>query len=71
MADARHYHRLPSPLRMKRGGELLHAQLAYETWGTLSPHADNAVLILPGLSPGAHAASGPHDPSGGWWEAII
>jgi len=71
MADARRYHRLPSPLRMKRGGELLHAQLAYETWGTLSPHADNAVLILPGLSPSAHAASGPHDPSGGWWEAII
>lgn len=71
MADARRYHSLPSPLRMKRGGELLHAQLAYETWGTLSPHADNAVLILPGLSPGAHAASGPHDPSAGWWEAII
>ncbi|WP_297923352.1 homoserine O-acetyltransferase [Metallibacterium sp.] len=71
MADARRYHRLPSPFRMKRGGELIGAHLAYETWGTLSPHADNAVLILPGLSPSAHAASGPHDSSDGWWEAII
>ena len=71
MSDARRYHRLPSPFRMKRGGELHSADLAYETWGTLSPHADNAVLVLPGLSPSAHAASNRHDSSDGWWEAII
>ncbi|MDE3141138.1 MAG: homoserine O-acetyltransferase, partial [Pseudomonadota bacterium] len=27
--------------------------------------------VLPGLSPSAHAASNRHDPSDGWWEAII
>lgn len=71
MADARHYIDLPSPFRMKRGGSLDGARLAYETWGTLSAHADNAVLVLPGLSPSAHAASSADDPSAGWWEAII
>ncbi len=71
MADARRYHDLPSPLRMKRGGELAGARLAYETWGTLTPGRDNAVLVLPGLSPSAHAASSSLDPSEGWWEAII
>ncbi len=71
MPDARRYHRLPTPFRMKRGGTLEHAVLAYETWGKLSAHGDNAVLVLPGLSPGAHAASSDIDPGAGWWEAII
>ncbi len=56
---------------MKRGGALQEATLAYETWGALSPEADNAILVLPGLSPSAHAASGDIDPSAGWWEEII
>jgi homoserine O-acetyltransferase len=56
---------------MKRGGELHGASIAYETWGELSPARDNAVLILTGLSPSAHAASNAGDPSPGWWEAMI
>ncbi|WP_062537804.1 homoserine O-acetyltransferase MetX [Mizugakiibacter sediminis] len=71
MADARRYFDLPSPFRMKRGGELRGARLAYETWGTPSAARDNAVLILTGLSPGAHAASNAEDPSPGWWEGIV
>lgn len=71
MADARQYFVLPSPFEMKRGGELRGAQLAYETWGTLSKACDNAVLILTGLSPSAHAASNRSDGSPGWWEDII
>ncbi|HEX7111148.1 MAG TPA: alpha/beta fold hydrolase, partial [Mizugakiibacter sp.] len=71
MADARRYFDLPSPFRMKRGGELRGARLAYETWGTLDAARDNAVLILTGLSPGAHAASSDEDPSPGWWEGIV
>ncbi len=71
MADARQYFTLPSPFRMKRGGELRDAQLAYETWGTLNAARDNAVLILTGLSPSAHAARNALDDSPGWWEDII
>ena len=71
MDDARRYFDLPSPFAMKRGGRLHGARLAYETWGTLAAARDNAVLILTGLSPSAHAASSAEDPSPGWWEAII
>ncbi len=72
MTDARRYHALPSPFPMKRGGQLLEARLAYETWGRLNPAADNAVLLLTGLSPSAHAASQPDgDTSPGWWEDML
>ena len=71
MADARRYHDLPSPFAMKRGGTLHGARVAYETWGTLDEDAGNAILILTGLSPSAHAASNADDPSPGWWEAMI
>lgn len=71
MADARQYFALPSPFRMKRGGELRGARLAYETWGRLNAARDNAVLILTGLSPSAHAARNAIDDSPGWWEDIV
>lgn len=71
MSDARRYADLPSPFPMKRGGALVGARVAYETWGRLTPARDNALLILTGLSPSAHAASSPDDPSPGWWEAMI
>ena len=69
--DARRYHALPSPFAMKRGGQLHGAAVAYETWGKLRESRDNAMLILTGLSPSAHAASSPQDPSPGWWEEMI
>lgn len=69
--DARRYHALPSPFPMKRGGALHGAQVAYETWGRLNPARDNAVLILTGLSPSAHAASCAQDTAPGWWEEMI
>jgi homoserine O-acetyltransferase/O-succinyltransferase len=61
---------LPSPFAMKRGEALQGARLAYETWGELAASGDNAVLILTGLSPSAHAASTPENPEAGWWEAM-
>lgn len=69
--DARRYFALPSPFPMKRGGALHGAHVAYETWGALNPARDNAVLILTGLSPSAHAASCAEDPSPGWWEDML
>jgi homoserine O-acetyltransferase len=71
MSDARQWFALPSPFRMKRGSEIVGARLAYETWGTLSAARDNALLVLTGLSPSAHAASSTADPSPGWWEEMI
>lgn len=70
-ADARRYFDLSSPFPMKRGGALSAARLAYETWGALSPARDNAILILTGLSPSAHAASNETDPSPGWWQDML
>lgn len=71
MGDARRYHSLSSPFRMKRGGELHGARVAFETWGTLAPARDNAILILTGLSPSAHAAANAEDPTRGWWDDMI
>ena len=62
---------LPSPFPMKRGGALLDARMAYEPWGTLNAAGDNAVLILTGLSPDAHAASSQANPEPGWWEPML
>ena len=71
MADARRYFDLPSPFPMKRGGELHGARIAYETWGTLNAARDNAVLIVTGLSPDAHAARNEGNAADGWWEAML
>jgi homoserine O-acetyltransferase len=56
---------------MRCGGVLPQVDIVYETWGTLSPARDNAVLVLTGLSPGAHARSSAEDPTPGWWEEMI
>src|SRR5690554_6588763 len=62
---------LPDPFPMKRGGTLRGARVAYETWGTLDADGANAVLILPGLSPNAHAAANDANPEPGWWEEMV
>ena len=56
---------------MRLGGELTDVQLAYESWGRLSPDKDNVLLLFTGLSPSAHAASSGVDPTPGWWEEML
>ena len=68
--DARQYALLPDPFPMWRGGALHGARIAYETWGKLNAARDNALLLFTGLSPPAHAAASPQDPSPGWWEGM-
>ncbi|MGH8227278.1 MAG: homoserine O-acetyltransferase MetX [Steroidobacteraceae bacterium] len=70
-ADGRRYAALPDPFPMWRGGELHGARVAYETWGELAENRDNVLLLFTGLSPSAHAASSPSDPTDGWWEGMI
>jgi homoserine O-acetyltransferase/O-succinyltransferase len=56
------------------GGGLLHdIEIAYETWGELSPAGDNAVLVCHALTGDSHAAGamGAGHPSMGWWDALI
>ncbi|MDR7134406.1 homoserine O-acetyltransferase [Lysobacter niastensis] len=62
---------LPSPFPMKRGGALHGARVAYETWGVLNASRDNAILIVTGLSPDAHAASNAGNREPGWWEPML
>ncbi|MFP7721337.1 homoserine O-acetyltransferase MetX [Lysobacter sp. A3-1-A15] len=62
---------LPDPFPMRRGDALHGARVAYETWGTLNAARDNAVLVLTGLSPDAHAAANRANPEPGWWEEML
>ncbi|MBT5098696.1 homoserine O-acetyltransferase [Gammaproteobacteria bacterium] len=57
--------------KLHRGGVLQEVVVAYESWGSLSDNHDNVILVFGGLSPSAHAASSPEDPSRGWWEFMI
>jgi homoserine O-acetyltransferase/O-succinyltransferase len=56
---------------MRSGGMLPRLDVAYETWGRLDARRSNAVLLFTGLSPSAHAACSPTDPSSGWWEDMV
>ncbi|MEJ3403459.1 homoserine O-acetyltransferase [Rathayibacter sp. YIM 133350] len=58
---------------LERGGSLPFARLAFETWGTLSPAADNAVLVLHALTGDSHI-TGPASPghlTSGWWSGMV
>jgi hypothetical protein len=59
------------PLELVYSGSLPSFDIAYETWGTLSPKKDNVILLHTGLSASSHAASTEANPSEGWWEKFI
>jgi len=61
------------PIALRAGGSLSPVEVAYETWGTLAPARDNAVLVCHALTGDSHAA-GPVEPGHsqlGWWNALI
>jgi homoserine acetyltransferase len=64
------YHH-PFPLQLTYSETLPSFDIAYETWGTLSPTRDNVILLHTGLSASSHAASTASNPTQGWWEQFI
>jgi len=67
----------PHAMPLESGQALGPITLAYETYGTLSPAKDNAILILHALSGDAHVA-GYHaedlekpKPKPGWWDIMV
>lgn len=58
---------------LESGGVLPDVRVAYETWGTLSPERDNAVLVLHALTGDSHVVGdpAPGHPTRGWWEGLI
>ena len=60
-------------LDLERGGVLPDVTVAYETWGTLSPSGDNAVLVEHALTGDSHVVgdAGSGHPSAGWWPGLI
>lgn len=61
------------PLGFEAGGFLPHVRLAYESWGELSPAADNAILVLHALTGDSHVIGDPGNghATGGWWDGMI
>lgn len=59
------------PIFFDNGGFLPDFEIAYETWGELSPEKDNLVMIHTGLSASSHAKSQPKNSKLGWWEDFI
>ena len=64
-------YRHTQPLPLTYAAPLPEFDIAYETWGTLSPARDNVILLHTGLSASSHAASTGQNPSPGWWEKFI
>jgi homoserine O-acetyltransferase len=71
MTSATQFLNIRKTFQFRRGGSIPGMTLAYETWGKLNRKHSNAVMILTGISPSAHAASNSLDPAEGWWEPVI
>ena len=71
MSSATQFLHSRKPFAFRRGGSIAELTLAYETWGELDRNHSNAIMILTGISPSAHAASNSLDSSEGWWEPMI
>ncbi|HWE64197.1 MAG TPA: homoserine O-acetyltransferase, partial [Chloroflexota bacterium] len=64
---------IPDPLTLESGRTLPGLTIAYESYGRLNRHRDNAILLCHALSGDAHAAGyhTPQDKRPGWWETMV
>ena len=64
---------LPDGFAFHHGTTIAPFEIVYETFGTLAPAKDNAILVCHALSPGAHAAGKytEADATAGWWDGLI
>ncbi len=61
-----------NPLLTRGGGRLAQVEVAYETYGELSPARDNALFVCHALTGDAHAAGLRHgETKPGWWDNLI
>ncbi|HPG24557.1 MAG TPA: homoserine O-acetyltransferase, partial [Myxococcota bacterium] len=58
-------------LALAMGGSLEGVEIAFETWGELSPARDNAILVCHALSGDSHAARHDDLDDPGWWEVVV
>lgn len=61
-------------LVLEGGGRLPRVDVAYETYGRLTPNRDNAVFVCHALSGDAHVAGYHETPAGrvfGWWDEMV
>jgi len=61
----------PGPITLTTGGVLPEVRVAYETYGELSSHKDNAVLIFHALSGDSHVAAHNDKDDPGWWNVLV
>ncbi|MBS3764550.1 MAG: homoserine O-acetyltransferase, partial [Planctomycetes bacterium] len=63
----------PDRLELRCGAKLGPIDVAYETYGELTPERDNAILICHALSGDAHVAGrhSPDDSKAGWWDLMV
>jgi len=60
-----------SPFVTEGGAVLPLVDIAYETWGTLSPTRDNVVIVAHALTGNSHVASHGLGDEPGWWEPMV
>jgi len=60
-------------LQFEAGGALPQVRIAYETWGTLNPACDNAIMVEHALTGDSHVSgpAGAGHPTAGWWDGLI
>lgn len=60
-----------NPLELSKGGVLQEVEVAYETYGSLSPEKDNAILLCHALTGDSHPAAHYAEDREGWWDELV
>jgi homoserine O-acetyltransferase len=62
---------LPDPITLEHADTLSRVTIVYETYGTLNPARDNAILICHALSGDSHVARHNDTDADGWWDLAV